>query len=367
MFGNRRHFGHRGNNAQLIWLLLYLWGQISAMPNKPPVTLGLIGLQIYAFMMGYGPNVSSFFSSWTTSAGSDDCLSAAKVLNAGLLAPSSIRRILLSPFLHADDYHLYYNMTSFLWKGYQLEQLYGSEHFALVIGALAMLTQAIYLALAVVADAVLGWGWSNECAVGFSGVLFALKMILNIDSSGNTYLYGISVPTKHAAWAELILIHLLVPNASFVGHLAGIIAGLLFVYVERKLTWQGALRQNATILGVLRSFLFGDDGTAGAAGFGWRAGGGGAGAGQPQPPQQQPPRPGSFWGTGTWGQPAAAAAGQQGQPRQRPSYQQPAQQQQQRYAGGAGGGGASVYDEQIPPRPRPPQVPGWPGHARHVD
>lgn len=36
------------------------------------------------------------------------------------------------------------------------------------------------------------------------------------------------MPSKYAPWAELVLIHLMVPNASFVGHLAGIIAGLAY-------------------------------------------------------------------------------------------------------------------------------------------
>lgn len=36
------------------------------------------------------------------------------------------------------------------------------------------------------------------------------------------------MPGKYAAWAELLLIHLLVPNASFIGHLAGILSGLIY-------------------------------------------------------------------------------------------------------------------------------------------
>ena len=34
---------------------------------------------------------------------------------------------------------------------------------------------------------------------------------------------------QYGAWAELVLIQLVTPNASFVGHLAGILAGLLYV------------------------------------------------------------------------------------------------------------------------------------------
>ena len=37
----------------------------------------------------------------------------------------------------------------------------------------------------------------------------------------------IPVPSKHVYWAELLLISIISPNASFMGHLSGIIAGLL--------------------------------------------------------------------------------------------------------------------------------------------
>lgn len=39
---------------------------------------------------------------------------------------------------------------------------------------------------------------------------------------------GMTVPSRYAAWVELIAIHLLVPNPSFAGHLAGILTGLVY-------------------------------------------------------------------------------------------------------------------------------------------
>nr|CAD7432320.1 unnamed protein product [Timema monikensis] len=39
---------------------------------------------------------------------------------------------------------------------------------------------------------------------------------------------GVLLPVRYAAWAELVLIHILVPRASFMGHLAGILAGLIY-------------------------------------------------------------------------------------------------------------------------------------------
>jgi len=61
---------------------------------------------------------------------------------------------------------------------------------------------------------------SSNCTLWlFAGVLFALKVINNsMDPSGIQYVMGMfPVPTKFVCWAELVLIHLMVPNASFLG------------------------------------------------------------------------------------------------------------------------------------------------------
>ena len=43
---------------------------------------------------------------------------------------------------------------------------------------------------------------------------------------------SINAELQYGAWAELVLIQLVTPNASFLGHLAGILAGLLYVAVR---------------------------------------------------------------------------------------------------------------------------------------
>ena len=65
------------------------------------------------------------------------------------------------------------------------------------------------------------------------GVIFALKVLTHqLESSPNSraYLSGLAVPARWAVWAELVLIHFLVPGASFIGHLAGILVGLGYTY-----------------------------------------------------------------------------------------------------------------------------------------
>lgn len=79
---------------------------------------------------------------------------------------------------------------------------------------------------------------------GFSAVLFAIKVVLTQQSSSSRSRYiscdyfikssvmGFVVPTKYVYWFELVLIQVLVPNASFIGHLCGILTGLLCIFAN---------------------------------------------------------------------------------------------------------------------------------------
>lgn len=190
----------------------------------PPATLGLIAANVGVFLR-------LVRLPWGVS---DACVGAVHVWHWG-----QYRRLALAAFYHGDDWHLYYNMASFLWKGLSLERRMGSLKFLLLNLLLAVSSNAMLVLLAEL------WGRSQNdasvlatCAVGYSGVIFALKVITTHDlpAGSTTSLMGfISVPTRLAVWAELVLISLLVPNASFMGHLAGILVGLLYV--------KGPLRQ----------------------------------------------------------------------------------------------------------------------------
>lgn len=63
------------------------------------------------------------------------------------------------------------------------------------------------------------------------GVIFALKVMAAhyTSSSNRENVICIYVSSKFAYWIELIIIQLIAPNASFIGHLSGILVGLTFV------------------------------------------------------------------------------------------------------------------------------------------
>ncbi|MBN3275724.1 RHBL4 protein, partial [Polyodon spathula] len=180
--------------------------------NVPPVTLATLGLNIYLFL---APQKQLL----------DVCIS---VQNAYIYKDWT--RLIFSPFYHADDWHLYFNMVSLLWKGIQLERRLGSPWFAYIIGVFSLMTGVVYIILEMVlTEFTKDPSYSRQCAVGFSGVLFALKVINNhYFPGGVAHVFGFPIANKYACWVELVAIHLVSPGTSFVGHLAGIVVGLLY-------------------------------------------------------------------------------------------------------------------------------------------
>ncbi|GAA0149135.1 serine protease [Lithospermum erythrorhizon] len=128
-------------------------------------------------------------------------------------------------------------MLSLLWKGIQLETSMGSAEFASMVAVLLGMSQGITLLLAKSLLHFFNYksAYYYEYSVGFSGVLFAMKIVLNAQSDNYTNVYGVLVPTRYAAWAELILIQMFVPHASFLGHLGGILAGLVYLNIKNSL------------------------------------------------------------------------------------------------------------------------------------
>ncbi|WCJ39664.1 RHOMBOID-like protein 14 [Euphorbia peplus] len=127
-------------------------------------------------------------------------------------------------------------MISLMWKGVQLETSMGSSQFASMVASLLTISQGISLLLS---NSLLLFfhyptPFYSEYAVGFSGVLFAMKVVLNSQSHHYTFLHGLILPARHAAWAELLLIQMFVPRVSFLGHLAGILAGLLYLNLKGR-------------------------------------------------------------------------------------------------------------------------------------
>nr|XP_012301627.1 rhomboid-related protein 4 isoform X2 [Aotus nancymaae]XP_012301628.1 rhomboid-related protein 4 isoform X2 [Aotus nancymaae] len=236
----------RGINTGLILLLSQIFHV--GINNIPPVTLATLALNIWFFL---NP-LKSLYSS---------CLSVEKCYQQ-----NDWQRLLLSPFHHADDWHLYFNMASMLWKGINLEKRLGSRWFACVITTFSILTGVVYLLLQfAVAEFMDEPDFKRSCAVGFSGVLFALKVLNNHYCPGGfVNVLGFPVPSRFACWVELVAIHLCSPGTSFAGHLAGILVGLMYTQGPLKKIMEacaGIFSSNAGYPG--QQYYFNSSGSSG--------------------------------------------------------------------------------------------------------
>ncbi|XP_020285299.1 rhomboid-related protein 4-like isoform X2 [Pseudomyrmex gracilis] len=213
MIPNRR----RQQGLQYGIFLLFMQALNFGIERIPPATL--IGVIIQTLLyMGY------IKVPWNPE---EVCISAIKIIKY-----KEWRSLFFSHLEHASDMHLYYNMVSFILKGSYLESLYGTTNFVLLLFILSTGCSFMYVGLNYLLMQLTGdYQYLVTCAIGFSGSLFALKLLVLCEQLDRLHnISGFQVPSKLAVWAELILIHLLVPNASFVGHLAGILIGCLYCY-----------------------------------------------------------------------------------------------------------------------------------------
>ncbi|KAA8531420.1 hypothetical protein F0562_006227 [Nyssa sinensis] len=141
-------------------------------------------------------------------------------------------RIITSAFSHISVLHLVFNMSA-LWSLGVVEQLghmgLGMEFYlhytlvlvvlsgVLVLGAYHVLIQKFKIEY-----------FRRVTAVGYSCVVFGWMTILSVKQpSAKLDLFGfISLPISFAPFESLIFTSIIVPQASFLGHLSGIIVGL---------------------------------------------------------------------------------------------------------------------------------------------
>lgn len=140
----------RGVNVGLLMLLSQVFHV--GINNIPPVTLATLALNVWLFLNPLKPLHYS-------------CISVEKCYQQ-----KDWQRLLLSPLHHADDWHLYFNMVSMLWKGIKLERRLGSRWFGYIITTFSLLTGVVYLLLQfTLAEFMNEPDFRRNCAVGFSG------------------------------------------------------------------------------------------------------------------------------------------------------------------------------------------------------
>jgi len=141
-------------------------------------------------------------------------------------------RIVTSAFIHGGFFHLLMNMMSLYQLGAHAEQQFGSGPFFFITCWCIILCGTLYCLLSWALSYITGdFSWLLSSAVGYSGVLFAYAMIYAYHTSAPTQsIFGMcSIPSKLYPWVLLVLIQVVLPNISMMGHLAGVIVGYLLV------------------------------------------------------------------------------------------------------------------------------------------
>lgn len=227
LYGRVRRRGRGGVSPAIVMLLMRIYQQWEALPIKPPVTFGLVGILVAAHL---APELTLPYRVEAI------CLSSRRVLTAWRAGrfDEVWRRLALSSLSHVDDIHLYYNVGSLLVKGATLEGRLGSETFAILTLYALAAASVVYVIVAALLESWIETG----CAVGFSAVLFAFKVVVNYDehapgSRARANVWGVQVAARHAHWLELVLASYVNPRSSFVGHGAGIVAGILWTQRHR--------------------------------------------------------------------------------------------------------------------------------------
>ena len=84
-------------------------------------------------------------------------------------------------------------------QGAQLEPAMGPGPYIALIATLTVTSHLLVVLLSFLGASfipLLASGFYSGCSVGFSAVIFALKVVLNVHSPGTQRIAGIPVPTK---------------------------------------------------------------------------------------------------------------------------------------------------------------------------
>eukprot|EP01114_Cavostelium_apophysatum_P016169 TRINITY_DN4548_c0_g1_i1.p1 TRINITY_DN4548_c0_g1~~TRINITY_DN4548_c0_g1_i1.p1 ORF type:complete len:327 (-),score=22.24 TRINITY_DN4548_c0_g1_i1:26-1006(-) len=159
-----------------------------------------------------------------------------------------VYRFFTSPWFHSGILHLALNMMAFIPMGATLERTQGSLNFLYIILLFCLLTGLAHNFIAYAAYQTGTYpSLIKECAIGFSGIIFALMVVqIGTDWGSQRSVFGFaSVPAKFYPWVLLIVLQLVMPGVSFLGHLSGVLVGYLYSFGVLKRITPSASRLNA--------------------------------------------------------------------------------------------------------------------------
>ena len=173
------------------------------------------------------------------------CLSPAKIINeiqTSSYTINGVSSLFLSNLFHLNPItsniimgvmHIMMNMMVLLSTGKWLEKQFGSVTFGTLSIFFLFIIGPLQIPLAILLETItmnkIGLLSTNQCGVGYSGVLFAYFMLyLNMIPNERVMFCGFQVKKWVVPFLELLMLSIFL-HASFIGHLSGIIVGLLYI------------------------------------------------------------------------------------------------------------------------------------------
>lgn len=148
-----------------------------------------------------------------------------------ILMHREYHRIITCAFFHGSFLHLAMNMFSYMALGKSLEKRFGTLFMYFTVTWSILLTSFLHVLLSLAGSIVTrDSSLLNRHSLGFSAVLFHLLVLeskCHDPDASHSILGIIHVPSKYYPWALLIMLQILIPNVSFLGHLSGILCGTL--------------------------------------------------------------------------------------------------------------------------------------------
>ena len=186
--------------------------------ETPPVTLAVIATCLSLFLLQNALDMN---------------LSLITMCPSLVIDSHQYYRILTHAIFHSSLMHIGMNMITTYQFSPGVEKRLGTLRLGLSILWSILLSSFLYIGISWLLSQLFGYKhlWYQH-AVGFSGVVFHV-IVLDAHSSPNqsfTIFWLVTVPGYVYPWALLVLVQLILPNVSFLGHLCGILMGKFQVY-----------------------------------------------------------------------------------------------------------------------------------------
>ncbi|CAO2820241.1 unnamed protein product [Amaranthus hypochondriacus] len=156
-------------------------------------------------------------------------------LPSAILTHFQVYRIYTSILFHGSFLHVFFNMLALVPLGSELERIMGSVRLLYTTILLALSNAVLHLLIALLVSHNPFYPYMylmDECAIGFSGILFSMIVIeSSLSGVQSRSVFGLfNVPAKWYPWILLGVFQLLLTNVSLLGHLCGILSGFAYTY-----------------------------------------------------------------------------------------------------------------------------------------